>query len=319
MPLPPGYTSRPPRDEDAEPIVEMLNEGSLALAGVALARPDWITRPWSAPGADRQRDFAVVETAGGALAGYLMCEWEPPDVVFFIGVVGLAHHGRGIGAAIVEAAERRGREMAARAPAGEPVTLRAGALADEHHVSALLTARGFVEVRHFLEMRIVFPGPPAPPQPVAGIEIRPFASGEEAAVHECMNDAFRDHWGSHDESLEEWVHEHVGGQGYAPELWRIAWRGERAAGALIAHAQADEDATLGSVGMLGVRRDERRRGIAEALLRSSFVAFAERGSAGALLHVDATSQTGAVRLYERLGMTSTPRFATWDKPLTAAD
>ena len=68
-----------------------------------------------------------------------------------------------------------------------------------------------------------------------------------------------------------------------------------------------------------MRREARRRGIGEALLRRSFVTLYELGKQGAQLVVDSESSTGADRLYERVGMTAQPRFANWDRTLLLAD
>ena len=54
--------------------------------------------------------------------------------------------------------------------------------------------------------------------------------------------------------------------------------------------------------MLGVRRAWRRQGLGEALLLRSFAAFRQRGLTRGTLGVDASSVTGATRLYERAGM-----------------
>jgi mycothiol synthase len=51
-----------------------------------------------------------------------------------------------------------------------------------------------------------------------------------------------------------------------------------------------------------VRRAWRRRGLGEALLRHSFAAFRRKGFTRGTLGVDASSVTGATRLYERAGM-----------------
>ena len=90
-------------------------------------------------------------------------------------------------------------------------------------------------------------------------------------------------------------------------------------GMLRSEADAEEDPELGYVGLLGVRREARGRGIGEALLRRSFVTFYELGKQGAQLVVDSESSTGADRLYERVGMTAQPRFANWDRALLPAD
>lgn len=100
-----------------------------------------------------------------------------------------------------------------------------------------------------------------------------------------------------------------------PGLWLLAWEGDRLAGALIARPESVQEPALGYVNQVGVRREFRRRGIGEALLRSCFTLLHARGSRGALLHVDSDSLTGADRLYERLGMIAVPQFATWEKEL----
>ena len=51
-----------------------------------------------------------------------------------------------------------------------------------------------------------------------------------------------------------------------------------------------------------MRRPWRRQGLGEALLLCSFRAFRERGYTRGTLGVDASSPTGATRLYERAGM-----------------
>jgi GNAT superfamily N-acetyltransferase len=195
MPLPDGYTARPVRLADGPAVMEMLNDETEALIGIPLADLDWVTGPWTAPGADQQH-YAVVLDAAGRIAGYLLAESRPPHTAIFgLGAVALAHHGHGVGGAIVDEIERCAAAMTDRAPAGRRVVLHMGALADEPHVSALLAAHGFADVRRYWLMRIEFDGPPASPTPVTGIEIRPLVRGQEPAVYRCMIEAFRDHWG----------------------------------------------------------------------------------------------------------------------------
>ena len=54
--------------------------------------------------------------------------------------------------------------------------------------------------------------------------------------------------------------------------------------------------------MLGVRRAWRRQGLGEALLLHAFAEFRRRDITRGTLGVDASSATGATRLYERAGM-----------------
>jgi ribosomal protein S18 acetylase RimI-like enzyme len=316
--LPDGFTLRPPVDGDGEPIARMLNEETIALTGAPLATVEWVTTPWTTPGADRAHDFAVVVDPEGNPAAYLSLESDPPyTAIQLIGAVGLPHHGRGIGAFLLAEGERRAGRFEALAPPGAPVFLRPGVLAGEPRVARLLTDHGYVEVRQFVRMVIAFDGPPPAPAPIPGIEIRPAVRGDELAVHACLGDTFIDHWGETWPRADAWLHAHAGPDADL-DLWQLAWDGAELAGALMGIPRSYEDPALGHVAELGVRRAYRRRGIGQALLRTSFGQFFARGAAGVDLGVDAESLTGATRLYERVGMRAEPRFATWEKKLRPA-
>ena len=71
---------------------------------------------------------------------------------------------------------------------------------------------------------------------------------------------------------------------------------------LLAVANSFEDAEMGWVGTLGVRRPWRKRGLGLALLRHSFNEFYRRDKRKVGLGVDAQNLTGALRLYESAGM-----------------
>ena len=318
MDLPPGYRLRAPVIEDGPAIADMLNEETVALTGVPVASVEWVTTAWTAPGARVDRDFGVITDSRGAIAGYFMIDFEPPQsTMTVIGAVALSHHNRGIGSAIIQEVERRGRD---RAAGRKDITLRMGVLAGEPRVAALLTAHGFREVRVFWSMSLRFDGPPPPPADVPGIDVRTFVPGQEREVYVCAAAAFEDHWGDGFPSEQSWLHRTVyASDTFDPELWYLAWESERLVGLLLAAADSEEDPELGYVAWLGVRREARGRGLGEALLRRSFVKFHELGKLGAQLVVDSESSTGANRLYERVGMTAQPRFANWDRSLLPAD
>jgi len=64
-----------------------------------------------------------------------------------------------------------------------------------------------------------------------------------------------------------------------------------------------------------VRRTARGRGIAMALLQEAFRVFHGQGKESVGLGVDASSITGATRLYERAGMSVQVRFDLFEKEL----
>jgi mycothiol synthase len=318
--LPPGFRLRPTRDEDAPAVAAFVNEECAAFLGVPVLSPEQLLRDWTAPSADRDNDVAVVETESGELCGWVFVAAEKPYTeVFALGAVALSYHGRGVGAAIVAETERRARRFVALAEPTARVVVHAGALADEPRVSALLAASGYREVRRFQLMRVDFTGRPPTPVNPEGIEIRTLRPELEAArLYEAHIEAFADHWGAGEETYDDFRHHLLERPDFDPRLWFLAWAGDELAGYAGAIEQAEEDPSRGYVSLLGVRRSYRRRGIAEALLRHAFVALHDHGKAGCDLHVDAQSLTGATRVYERVGMTAHPRFATWEKELRAA-
>ncbi len=320
MSLPEGFSLRPARDEDAERAAELVNEEARAHLGTPIWSTEQVLRHWSNPTVDRERDVAVVEAPGGEVCAWLSLVCGPPHVeVFALGVVGPAWHGRGVGAAILAESERRAQRFLDLAPAGARVVMHAGALADEPVADALLAAAGYREIRRFQLMRIDFAGAPPPPSPPSGIRIEQFDPEHDvAAAFDAQREAFADHWGEMEETLDEFRHWLVDSAQFDRELSLLARDGPVVAGHLFAWPHAEEDPSRGYVAALGTRRAYRGRGIAEALLRHVFGALYGRGRQGCDLHVDSDSLTGATRLYERVGMTAHPRFATWEKELRPA-
>jgi mycothiol synthase len=319
--LPAGFGLRPARDEDAERAAELVNEEAVAHLGAPIWSTEQVLRHWGNPIVDRERDVAVVEAPGGEVCGWLALFCGPPHVeVFTLGVVAPAWHGRGVGAAILAECEQRAARFLELAPAGARVVLHAGALADEPTVGALLAGAGYREVRRFQLMRVDFAGAVPAPSVPAGLRIALLDPERDvAAAFDAHREAFADHWGEMEETLEEFRHWLIDTPQFDRDLSLLARDGEVVAGYLFAWPEAEEDPSRGYVAALGTRRAYRGRGIAEALLRQVFRTLADRGQQGCDLHVDSDSLTGATRLYERVGMTAHPRFATWEKELRPAD
>jgi ribosomal protein S18 acetylase RimI-like enzyme len=89
---------------------------------------------------------------------------------------------------------------------------------------------------------------------------------------------------------------------FDPELWLIVMAGESPVGISLNLSYLDEDPEMGWIQSLGVLREFRQRGIARALLLHAFGQFYQRGRKRAGLEVDAQNLTGALRLYESVGL-----------------
>ena len=70
---------------------------------------------------------------------------------------------------------------------------------------------------------------------------------------------------------------------------------------------------IGWIGDLAVRAPWRRRGLGEALLLHSFRLFAEAGKQRAGLGVDRDNATGALALYQRVGLRVVRQSNTWER------
>ncbi|MGH2502134.1 MAG: GNAT family N-acetyltransferase, partial [Ktedonobacterales bacterium] len=141
----------------------------------------------------------------------------------------------------------------------------------------------------------------------AGVVARPFVAGQdERTVYQAMQAAFA---GVYDcaISLEEWLREVFAPEQLDPALWMLATDGEALVGAIISRTDTDDDGQMGWLDDVGVRPDWRQRGLGLAMLCHNLGAFYQRGIQRCGLSVDAHNASGAVRLYERAGMTPSGR------------
>lgn len=146
-----------------------------------------------------------------------------------------------------------------------------------------------------LLMRIDHDARPAEPRFPAGIRLRPASvEADGRAVHALLELAFA---GSHETVLpfDRWRPWWTGDASFDPAAWFLADGDDGLAGVALCWDD-------GFVKDLAVHPRWRRRGLGEALLRHVFGAFYDRGIRTVTLKVDAANPTGAVRLYERVGM-----------------
>jgi mycothiol synthase len=243
----------------------------------------------------------------GRVRGYVGL-WDPNDSherLFF------EVRGRPGDKAVVEHlldwVEARSEELAA----GTTSCARVSASATDATLPDALRARGFRLVRHFLTMEIELADEPPEPRYPDGIAVRTFRPGDERAVYEVDMEAFADHWDHFQVSFEDWREHFVGAPQFDPELWFLAEDGPELAG--ISLCAPERRADTGHVAVLAVRRPWRGRGLATALLLQSLRTLRSRGRRKADLMVDAENLTGAVRLYERVGMRVAKRSETYEK------
>lgn len=170
---------------------------------------------------------------------------------------------------------------------------------------------GFAAAAHSFRMRIELDGPPEPTTIPAGLTIRDFRPGEERQVWAAHQESFSDTEGhTEDEPYEAWSEDRAALGSQDPSLWLIAEERDQIAGICLCRFREG----TGWVGVLGVRRQWRGRGLGTALLTEAFRRFWERGERVVALGVDGRSPN-AVRLYERAGMRIFHRWDTYERPV----
>jgi ribosomal protein S18 acetylase RimI-like enzyme len=180
----------------------------------------------------------------------------------------------------------------------------------DHQLARVCEARGYRYWRSSFTMEIELDAEPLEVVP-EGVTFTTYADEHEERLIETLNDTFAADPFWHPVSPSNFREFYLRSRGFDPELWTLAWdRGELAAYSL-AYSQHGSDEGLGWVGTLGVRGPWRRRGLGEALLRSSFAKLYARGLRRAGLGVDAENVTGALRLYERAGMHKVGQTDNW--------
>jgi ribosomal protein S18 acetylase RimI-like enzyme len=180
-----------------------------------------------------------------------------------------------------------------------------------HPLADVAASRGYEPWRHSLTMEIVFDEEPVRLPLPEGLQLRPYRDEHEPALRASLNEAFADDPFWHPVTPSGFQEFYVGARGFDPGLWFVAWDGHELAGSSLAYPERSGDRELGWIATLSVRRRWRRRGLGEALLALSFAELYARGLRRAGLGVDANNVTGALRLYERVGMRQVRRSDNW--------
>ena len=303
---------RRPEPTDLDAVLELMRATDIAVAGAS----DWTASELSSTWADLElaRDAWLFEL-DGRVAGY---------ADFFAkgarlngdGYVHPELRGRGIGSEILRLTEERAREEEPTVPAGERVYIQNATLDRDEETVRFYRGHGYEPVRGFRGMAIDLDEEPVPGE-VPGIQIRAYRHPDEGpAFHAAHQESFADHWEHRPTSWEEWQEKRFGRETFDPTLWWVAEADGEIAGVVFGEQRLNPD--QGWIDVLGVRRAYRRRGIAEALLKTAFAELYRRGERRVGLGVDAESPTGATRVYERAGMRTLWHAIVYEKELRAA-
>jgi mycothiol synthase len=284
---------------DAPAIKELLEQHALAAFGEPELGEDEIRSWFTLP------NFVIrLAERDGELVGYLDVHMQdsgrfPADIRTLDSAVASLLLGE---------AEQLSRERGATA-------VRAFVQGDEPVLRRVLEAAGWQPIRYSFQMRTDLEGELPEPDWPDGLAPRNLRLGEEERVYAAHMDAFADHWEHHRYSFEDWRAFNVTHRRFDPSLWWLVEDGDDLAAISLNAWHFSGDRQFGWIGVLGVRPQWRRRGVATALLRHSFRDFRDRGATRVGLGVDGENTTGAVRLYERVGMRVVRRNDTYEKTL----
>ncbi len=284
--VPDGLTTRPLRTTDARAVFELMAEQERADVGIVSIEEADIVSDWARPSHDLgARSVGVFD--GDTLVAYaeLMGSDRADTAVL------PTHRGRGIGTWLAHWLQDLGRRVGSTV-VGMPVPQ--GSPGDR-----LLEQLGF-RVRWTSWVLRLPEGATIPDRELPhGYVVRTAEPTELRAAHDVLEDAFLE-WSVRDrETLEDFEAATSARPGFEPWNLRVALDADGGV-AGVSLVLVSDDGSTGYVDRLAVRRDQRHRGLAQALLVDSFAQAREHGTSTSELSTD--SRTGALGLYEKVGM-----------------
>ncbi|WP_210503195.1 GNAT family N-acetyltransferase [Nocardioides xinjiangensis] len=285
-PLPAGLATRPLRTSDARDVHLLIAAQEQEDVGEVVIEEADLVGDWAKPSHD----------LGARSVGV----WDGETLVAYAELMGVdradtavlpSHRGRGIGTWLAYWLQDLGRSL------GSPVLgmpVPEGSPGDR-----LLESLGY-RVRWTSWVLRLPEGAAIPDRELPeGYAVRTARPEELRAAHDVLEDAFLEWSVREREPFEDFGAATLGRPGFEPWNLRVALDPEaRVVG--VSLVLVADDGRTGYVDRLAVRRDQRNRGLAQALLVDSFATARAHGTTTSELSTD--SRTGALGLYEKVGM-----------------
>ena len=303
--LPDGYRPRRLTREDAEAVTGVVAATELDVDGAVEIDVSDVRVDWERPNFDQAR-MSVGVAHGDELIAFAEVYRGRAEVEVLP-----RHRGRGIGTALMrwtwEAARRDGRAEVSQI------------LSDAHATGAALLRANAYEVGHVSwVLRIALDGEIPDASLPEGLAFRDWRPGEDdRAIWRVIEDAFSE-WPGRDEEtpFEDWKATIADHEAIRPDTTPVVVDGDRIVGVAVGMDYSSEASNEGWVQQLAVNREYRGRGLGRALLHESFRRFKAMGWEQAGLSTD--SRTGALALYEHVGMHVERSYTRWVKRLDDA-
>jgi mycothiol synthase len=297
-----GFMIASARASDLDDIVELIEAADRSLGVPPDPIREELAWVWQLPTTRLDRDTRIIRD-GETPVAYGEATWKDPDAGGPLELVVRIHPDytqTGIGASLMNWAQAVAEERGCEG-------IRAWIVDRDGYMRDLLRLRAFVRVRSVYTMwKTLATEPDAFPEP-GGVSISPYTDADERTLYELHEAAFADHWDFRPMSFERW-NVFLHGEGWDPSLVFLAKTDEVAVGYIVGFLEE----MSGLIGILGVLKGYRGRGIARALLHRSFTEFWRHGKKDVRLGVDTQNVSGAVGLYEAVGMSIHRRYDAFD-------
>ena len=297
---------RPLTMEDAPAVADLINRYERFWKLPALTSASEVEDDLGEPFVSSELDTRGYWLDGSLVAYGLV--WHRPsggreERAILIGVVDPDFRGQGIGRHLLDWQIERGRESLSSCDPTLPWYIRAREFDWIEGNFRLYRRFGLEPVRLIKEM--IRPlDTPVVPRSVDGVGILPWDRSLDEGTREALNESFGDHWGSTPMDPNSFKHLVERNAIRLDMSFQAIADGEVVGYTLNGFFPDDEQVTgrrEGWVRSLGVKPAWRGRGVASALLESSFNAFIDAGLTHSMLGVDSENPTGAFGLYQRLG------------------
>jgi mycothiol synthase len=152
---------------------------------------------------------------------------------------------------------------------------------------------------------------PDEPELPDGLSMRTFEPGvDDETTYRVVEDAFNEWPNREPASFDEWAALTIRREDFEPDLLQLAIDGDQVVGVAFS---IDYPGSEGWVQQVAVAATHRHRGIARALLQRAFAISWDRGDRVCGLSTD--SRTGALGLYEKVGMKVIRSYTNYAKEL----
>jgi len=286
--LPAGFTARPVTFDDLDAVLALIRACEAHDAGMAELDREDLVADWSRPAMD--------------LAAMTLAVFEGDDMVAEAevlrqrGEVSILpqRRGRGIGTAVLPWVEGVARAQGSYCRQ----VVNAGA----RDAAAFLLSNGYTGAFTSWILGIPLDDDLVAPVLPEGFGFRAYRPGaDDEEIYRLVEDAFGE-WEMRDPTtFEDWAALTIRRESFEP--WHMILAADEATGELVGTAYLIDYEGLeeGWIQQLATKATHRHRGIARALLHRAFELYRERGKTVAELNTD--SRTGALALYQKVGMT----------------